>query len=256
MKKWLSLSIFLFQLQSLAEPKIQKEADYFTSTQDELAWFQSAQDQLPRESTRGLFLRVYHSVSEEMPQMFAEHQFENPEWVHKLMLKYVSLYRNALECSLANSCPVSQAWQSAFSENDRNKMAPTIQLLLSISAHVNRDLPIALSQVQTNFEDASVHRDFQRISLIFTRRMPELLGLIKDYQSCTVSTNESLLINKVIQWAMNRTRETSWRFGAQLGAVKTDLEEQRVLEKIEKHTKKESQLIKILGPTPEDWLCR
>lgn len=255
MNKWLTLVVFLFQIPAFAEPRIQRNAEYFKNIQEDLAWFEAAELQIPKDSTRGLFLRVYHSVTKEMPNLFAENQFENPEWVEKLMLKYVSLYRNALDCSLSKSCKVSPAWRYAFAENDRNQKAPAIQLLLSISAHVNRDLPIALAAVHTDFNDVSLHRDFQRISIIFKRRMPELIGLVQKYQSCTTSRREQKMINQVIQWAMNGTRETSWSYGAQLAAVKTEKEERALLEHIEMHAKVENLYIKVGGPVPGFWIC-
>ncbi|MGZ3747061.1 MAG: DUF5995 family protein [Pseudobdellovibrionaceae bacterium] len=255
MKKWFSIIIVFVQMQAVAGPKIQKDASYFTNLEEDLAWFQSEERQIPIEDIRGFFLRIYHSVTMEMPNMFKEKQFENPEWVRKLMLKYVSLYRNALECSLSKSCEVSPSWQVAFKENERNKKAPAIQLLLSISAHVNRDLPIALAEIGTDFKDVSLHKDFQRIALIFQRRMPELIGLLQDYQHCSPNNYEQNLINRIIQWAMSRTREQSWSYGAQLADVQTDQEEQVILKQIETHTNQENLSIKLLAPVPEVLMC-
>lgn len=236
-------------------PKIQKEAAYFKSLQEDVAWFEKAETQVSLNDNRSLFLRVYHTVTLEMPNMFAEQQFENPEWVRKLMLKYVSLYRNALECSLNENCEVAPTWQYAFSQNHLDKKPAALQLLFSISAHVNRDLPVALAEIDTDFTNESLHRDFQKISLIFQRRMPQLIEVAQDYQHCSLNKVERKLVNRIILWAMNSTREQAWNYGIRLAQVKTNAEESTLMAEIEAHAAKEDKSIRKDAPVPEFLMC-
>lgn len=239
----------------MARPSIQNEAQYFQTLEQDVAWLNQAEAQLGSQDPRSYFLRVYHAVTLEMPALFEQQQFQNPEWVHRLMLKYVSLYRHALDCHLSQSCEVSPAWQTAFNENQVGRYQPTVQLLISISAHVNRDLPIALAAMDTDFQDASLHADFQKISLIFQRRMADLIRISKEYQRCSVSPTDRWLINRVIRYAMNETREMSWNAGAHLAATKTADEERQVLEEIERHTQKENRSIYLYAPIPGQIVC-
>jgi len=239
-----------------AVPKIQQEAAYFQTMEEDVAWFEATEAQLPKSDTRTLFLRIYHAVTLEMPRMFEEKQFQHPEWVNALMLKYVSLYRNALECDLSKACPVSPAWQKAFSENGRGKISPAGQLLISISAHVNRDLPVALASLpETRFDDPTYKADFEQISLIFQRRMPDLIRLVQEYQTCRVNKVDAKIINTVIQHAIGITRDKSWNWGRTLSLTRTSSEESTVMTSIEHHAHNEDLSISLFSPGPALLIC-
>lgn len=257
MKKIILNSIILLSLSktAFANLEIQKNSNYFENLNEDFQWFKQKKTEIDLKDTRGLFLRIYHTVTKEMPNMFKENQFENPIWVNKLMLKYVGLYRNALECDANKNCFVSPAWEYAFYQNELNRYSPSIQLLFSISAHVNRDLPIALAQINTNFNDESLHRDFKKIAQIFIRRMPELIDNLKQYQKCKIGKLDFKLTNKVIMRAMKSTREQSWEYGKRLSNVKNLNQENKLLDEIEQHTKKEMNLIKRVAPIGSFTIC-
>ena len=254
--------------------RMQREANYFANLNEDIAWFEAAEKPLPAGDTRAIFLRVYHSVTLEMDTMFAEKQFHHPEWVNELMLKYVSLYKNAFDCDDQKNCAVSPAWQTAFRQNRRGKISPAGQLLLSISAHVNRDLPIALASLATGqagagsavsgavsgryaaqFADPTYHDDFDKISLIFQRRMPALIQIVQDYQTCRINPLDRKIVDGVINFAINTTREKSWNWALKLANAKSDGEEQAVLAGIEHHAQKEDLSIDIFSPAPAYAIC-
>ena len=254
--------------------RMQREANYFANLNEDIAWFEAAEKSLPAGDTRAVFLRVYHSVTLEMDTMFAEKQFHHPEWVNELMLKYVSLYKNAFDCDDQKNCAVSPAWQTAFRQNRRGKISPAGQLLLSISAHVNRDLPVALASLATGqagagsalsgavsgryaaqFADPTYHDDFDKISLIFQRRMPALIQIVQDYQTCPINPLDRRIVDGVINFAINTTREKSWNWALKLANAKSDGEEQAVLAGIEHHAQKEDLSIDIFSPAPAYAIC-
>ena len=255
-QKFLIAFFTVWSVVSLAGPRIQNAANYFHNIREDIAWFETAERSLPPDDRRQLFLRIYHSVTLEMPNMFAEKQFHHPEWVNALMLKYVSLYRNALDCELTSQCEVSPAWQVAFSENQRGRITPAGQLLISISAHVNRDLPVALASIPTTrFEDPTYKADFERISLIFQRRMPVLIKLVQHYETCHINRLDEKIIRRVIQFAIGRTRDKSWNWGAKLAQVKSSAEESNMMLQIEKHAHLENRSIYIFSPAPAFAIC-
>ena len=191
-----------------------------------------------------------------MVNMFKENQFHHPEWVNALMLKYVSLYKNALDCELSGLCPVSKAWQAAFDENKSGRITPAGQLLISISAHVNRDLPIALASLDsTKFADETYQEDFRNISTIFLRRMPEMIKIVQEYESCNINTFDQEIITSVINFAIGRTREKSWVYGSKLALVKTTKEENALMGEIEAHAHRENLSIYIVAPAPAFLIC-
>jgi hypothetical protein len=241
---------------AMAAPQMQKEAAYFTNLEADLNWFDAAQKSIDPRDTRTLFLRVYQSVTLEMTNMFAENQFQHPEWVNALMLKYVSLYKNALDCDASGACPVSPAWQIAFSENRSGKMTPAGQLLIAISAHVNRDLPIALAALgSTRFDDITYHQDFVKISMIFQRRMPALIKLVQEYETCRVNSVDEKIILAVIQHAIGGTREKAWVWAQKLAAAQTLEQENQIIKGIEQHAHNENRSLFLLAPAPAFLIC-
>ena len=255
MKTLALLLTFFFLNQSFAIPNIQKDIPVFTSMQETLDWFTAKETELSPRDRRQLFLRIYHEVTLEMINMFNENQFRNPEWVRQLMFEYLSLYRNALECDQSRQCEVPPAWEKAFKENRRNRFSPSIQLLLSISAHVNRDLAIALAHIEADFKNKTQFRDFVTISVIFKRRMPNLIHILQDYQNCHVSSLEKKQINSLINWVMGRTRAQAWELGRQISKTKSARTESRMVGIIEKHAARENLSIELLGPIPGSLIC-
>ncbi len=236
--------------------RMQSEANYFGTFEQDVAWFEAAEKTLPVGDTRAVFMRVYHAVTLEMPRMFAESQFQHPEWVNELMLKYVSLYRNAFDCDDLKNCEVSPAWQTAFRQNRRGKISPAGQLLLSISAHVNRDLPVALASIpSTRYADPTYLQDFNKISLIFQRRMSDLITIVQEYETCRVNPVDRKIIDGVINFAINTTREKSWKWAEKLAAVETNENENQVLKAIENHAHNEDISIYIWSPAPALAIC-
>lgn len=238
-----------------AEPALQKDIPVFTDMQQTLDWFSAKETELPSRDRRGLFLRIYHEVTLEMVNMFEQNKFQNPDWVRSLMFEYLSLYRNALECDQSRLCEVSPAWQKAFRENKRRKFRPSVQLLLSISAHVNRDLAVALSHIDVEFSSSSEYRDFQTISLIFRRRMPQLIRIVQKYENCHVSSLERKEVNAMINWVMSRTRKQAWDLGRRFSRVKTAKAEKHMIQELEYHAAKQDRTIELFGPLPSRIVC-
>ena len=249
------LLILILSVFAHAEPALQKDIPLFTDMQQTLDWFSAKELELPKSDRRGLFLRIYHEVTLEMVTMFEQNKFENPDWVRSLMFEYLSLYRNALECDQTRSCAVSPAWQKAFKENRHHKYRPSVQLLLSISAHVNRDLAIALSHIDVEFSSSSQYRDFQMISLIFKRRMPQLIRIVQKYENCHVSSLEKKEVNAMINWVMSRTRKQAWDLGRRFSRVKTAKAEKYMAQVIEEHAAKQDRTIELFGPLPSRLIC-
>lgn len=247
---------FLFlSLSGVAKPQIQSEIYIFKTVPETLQWFAKVEEVLGPKDRRGLFLRIYHEVTLEMLNLFQEKAFNNPEWTQRLMLRYLSFYRNAYECYQTKACPVSAAWTRAFNENAGATYSPGIQLLLAISAHVNRDLPIVLAQLGTDFKSEELLSDFRKISSIFSRRMPRLRGVLNLYQRCPMYEWEKKFVLDETMWAMGRTRERSWKNGEKLSQTRTLQREVALINEIEHYTRMQDLEIVIVSPIPQKLLC-
>lgn len=254
-KKILPLLFLLFSTGAFAEPKIQKDINYFANLPEYLAWFASVEPTIPERDTRGLFLHAYNIVTEEMSVLLQQKAFHNPLWVRRLVLKFGSLYRNALECDESGNCPVSPAWQFAFSQNRENTKLASIQFFLSLSAHINRDMPIALAEIGTDFNSQLEKQDFETITQIYTRRMPDLIRVVQEYELCNIDALGKSIIETLMPLVWGHTRNEAWKWASKLALVQNEAEETIILKEIDDHVNRDNFWIDTFAPLPAKVIC-
>jgi hypothetical protein len=97
---------------------------------------------------RAVFLTLYGIVSAEMRQRVAAGAFADPEWVHRYAVAFANLYREALgNYEAGRTTLVPKAWRLCFDAAGRGTGLVLQDMLLGVNAHVNNDLPLALSHV-------------------------------------------------------------------------------------------------------------
>jgi hypothetical protein len=101
-----------------------------------------------RQDRRAIFVTLYGVVSAAMREEIAAGRFEDPTWVHRYAVAFANLYREAFERYEAGGREdVPKAWRVAFEAADTGKTLVLQDLRLGVNAHVNHDLPYALTGV-------------------------------------------------------------------------------------------------------------
>jgi hypothetical protein len=94
---------------------------------------------------RAIFLTLYGIVSSEMRARTTT-AFEDNAWVERYTVAFANLYREALESYDARSVDrVPKAWRLCFDAAVSGTGLVLQDMLLGVNAHVNHDLPLALS---------------------------------------------------------------------------------------------------------------
>lgn len=140
-----------------------------------------------------------------------------------------------------------RAWQLAFSAADTKKVSGLGNLLLGMSAHVNRDLPLVLAEIGLVKPDGSSRKpDHDKVNEFLNLVMEPLLAeagayfdpTVDDVQIKGTTLDETAVVQLLVGW-----RELAWRNAEALVAAPTPAARQLVLAQIERVAEIEAQLI-------------
>ena len=167
------------------------------------------------------------------PSFFSDNAFVNHEDA-----VFAAVYFEAYDdWHAGRSSEVSPAWASAFHAADRRQVSGGGNLLLGVSAHVNRDLPFVLAAVGLVKPDGSSRKpDHDKVNRILNRVYRPLLEEASRRFDPSISgasiegttLDETGLFQLLALW-----REEAWRNAERLVAAKTSIEREVVAASIE-----------------------
>lgn len=147
---------------------------------------------------------------------------------------------------LANTPP---SWQIAFSNADGRKVAGVGNMLLGMSAHVNRDLPMVLAEIGLVKPDGSSRKpDHDKVNQFLNLVMEPMLDeaaarfdpTIDDGQIDGTTLDETGLLQILVGW-----REMAWRNAERIVSAPTPEARAAVLADIERLAAIEANLIVV-----------
>jgi hypothetical protein len=113
----------------------------------------------------GWFNRLYFTVTEAVVEAAESARFENREYILALDVAFANLYFAALGAFVRDerSPRVPRAWWPLFSGHERTDVLPIQFALAGMNAHINRDLPVALTTVWRSPALELPSRDAQKL---------------------------------------------------------------------------------------------
>lgn len=182
-----------FQSGTGAAQSVQKLAEYFQSKGDR----------------RGQFAQIYAITIAQTMHNLKQGAFENPKWVETLIVNYANIYRRTIVRELSGKrgqLPV--AWQNEFDYVEREDWIATFDVIYGIKVHITRDLVEALYVTPTEFGNASIRRDFFRISDALESAMPQIWAVYL-YYSHSLPVMSQFTSGTVFEW-IARLRARAW----------------------------------------------
>lgn len=140
-----------------------------------------------------------------------------------------------------------RAWQIAFDAADGRDVSGLGNLLLGMSAHVNRDLPLVLAEIGLVKPDGSTRKtDHDKVNEFLNLVMEPLLDeaaarfdpTVDDGQIDGTTIDETVLLQLLAGW-----REQAWRNAEAIANAPTEAARQLVLAEIERVAEIEAHLI-------------
>jgi hypothetical protein len=189
-----------------------------------------------------LFALAYLRTTEEYRRAAVEPGFfDDPGFVNHedavFARYYFEAYDNWYQRNKADQ--VAPAWQIAFRAADDKAVTGTGNVLLGISAHINRDLPFVLAEIGLVAPDGTSRKaDHDKVN--------EFLNRVEFYEEASRRFDPSIssesapgTIHLIIGW-----REQAWRNAERLVAAATDAERALVAQSIEDAAAVEAELIR------------
>jgi hypothetical protein len=190
---------------------------------------------------RGLFALAYLRTTEEYQRAAATAGFfDDPELVNHEDTIFARLYFQAYDDWQAGRVDaVPRAWRIAFRASTEPSVTTLGDVLLGISAHINRDLPYTLATMGLNDPETAASRkpDHDKVNAFLARVPARLFAEIDQYWDPAFDDQNTLLdvttptaIPIVQEW-----REAAWRWAERLIDARTAAERKQVERGIEQY---------------------
>lgn len=94
---------------------------------------------------RALFLSCYARMTRNVQEAVQRREFDDPEWIDRLLQRFAEYYFAALEAHEREAAP--PVWQQAFAAAGDPEVLAIQKLLLGVNAHINYDLVFTLDDL-------------------------------------------------------------------------------------------------------------
>lgn len=198
-----------------------------------------------------LFALTYLRTTEEYKRAVVEPGFfSDPGFINHQDANFARQYFDAWDAYHAGSPSLApRAWQLAFSSADQQLVNGTGNILLGMSAHVNRDLPFVLAAIGLVKPDGSSRKpDHDKVNVFLNRVVEPLFDeaaarydpLVDDTQVDGTQLDEAALLQILVGW-----REQAFRNAEALVSAPTPAARALVEARIEQAAAIEANLIII-----------
>ena len=176
--------------------------------------------------------------------------FSDPAFINHQDVVFARYYFDAWDdYRRGQTSEVSQSWQIAFDAADQQQVGGSGNLLLGMSAHVNRDLPYVLADIGLVKPDGSSRKpDHDKVNQFLNLVMEPLLDeaaarfdpTVDDSQIDGTTLDETALLQLLVGW-----REQAWRNAEALVNAASPAERAMAEAEIERTAAVEANLILV-----------
>jgi hypothetical protein len=156
-----------------------------------------------------LYLRVTQAVN----NAAANSMFRDPLWINSLDVLFANLYFAAVSAAQTEGARIPPAWQPLFESRFQSGIAKLQYALVGMNAHINRDLPVALTQLAVDVEGYPSSSTDRYQDYLFVNGLPanveeQVKGVFVD----ELSSNASLA-DRIANWNIEQARSAAWKNG-------------------------------------------
>lgn len=187
-----------------------------------------------------VFSITYLRVTEDIRNGLDDGFYSDPGWLNRLDALFARPYFLTYDNYMAGRIGlVPPAWRIAFDAGRDGTVKGIGNLLLSMSAHVNRDFPFALYMSGLTDDAGNSHKQEHdngngRLRALYKPMIAELTrrfdASIDDYDIPGTEVDDEALFGILVDW-----RETAWQNAVRLAAAGSDAERRQVAASIEQY---------------------
>jgi Family of unknown function (DUF5995) len=181
-----------------------------------------------RQDRRCIFLTLYGVVSSEMREQVARNAFLDSRWVHRYAVAFANLYREALEAYEAGRIDdVPKAWRLCFDAARAGSGLVLQDLLLGVNAHVNNDLPLALTRISIDPDREQRRRDHDAVNAVLAavmQRAVERLTALYAPGFAALDQGAGELDEMLSLFSLEVARDSAWESALSLANARSAFE--------------------------------
>jgi hypothetical protein len=176
---------------------------------------------LPNDDGLKWFNRLYQFVTNEVKLHHSTDAWKDAPWLMRLDVLFARLYFTAITESIGQSSATPKSWQALF-ESRHQKGIDRIQFALAgMNAHINRDLALALMQVDEEFHrspgrSSPEHADYERVNGLLEEVMPRALEFLATGILGLVAESTGKIGQLLAIWNVRAARDLAWDFSDHL----------------------------------------
>ena len=199
---------------------------------DVVARMSAIVEPLPQTDGVACFTRLYLEVTKAVQEDLRGGAFSDPSFLERLDIGFADLFFAALDAYERDPHDAPKAWVPLLEARSARGIAPLQFALAGMNAHINRDLPVALTQAWIDSEleprvGSPQHEDFERVNDTLARvqariRDRYVTGWLKRLDGLLHRFNR--LGDVLAMWDIRRARATAWVNGEALWALRGEAE--------------------------------
>jgi hypothetical protein len=199
-----------------------------SSLTDVIARMQTTLDPLPRSDGVACFTRLYLAVTEGVQQRLAGFAFADPHFLARLDVVFADLFFSAIDATGRPRAQAPSAWAPLVEARSARGVAPLQFALAGMSAHINRDLPVALVATCSELgiglgQGSPQHRDFVHVNDVLAAVEAEvkaqyLTGFLRRIDRLIHRVDR--IDDIVAMWNVSRARDAAWTNAEALWALR------------------------------------
>jgi hypothetical protein len=169
---------------------------------------------LPPTDGLSCFNRMYRLVTRSVQQHLDVGRFQDPAWIVSLDIVFGNLYLDAVRTSVTNADSTPRAWMALLERRHDSRISPLQFALAGLSAHINRDLPIAVvttsQQLQTTPDSGAHHADYAEINTVLAAVEPTVRATFAHAFLDAADAALPGVQHVVANFNILKARETAW----------------------------------------------
>jgi hypothetical protein len=181
-----------------------------------------------QQDRRAVFASLYGVVSAEMRERVARRTFADNEWVHRYAVAFANLYREALEAYEAGRvADVPKPWRLCFDAARAGTGLVLQDMFLGVNAHVNNDLPLALTAISIEPDRRARYLDHAAVNAVLaavTERATERIASLYAPGLTAMDDCAGQLDEMLSLFSLNLARESAWESAVALANARNAVE--------------------------------
>jgi hypothetical protein len=168
---------------------------------------------VPAGDGLGCFNRMYLEVTKQVQSSLSAGFFADPAFMTELDVTFANLYFTAANAA-DDPAAVPLAWRPLIELRAQPGIEPIQFALAGMNAHINHDLPLAVTATCTALAtapSAGTHQaDYQKVDQLLDAAEQSVRQSFESAPELTVDRHLQAVNNLIASWSINSARDLAW----------------------------------------------